>query len=92
MNIRHVTNSFIPRLLGVGAITLYPFILYASHEPSAKLIAHEMVHVSQIEKVGVLRFYLSYLLFYFSERIAGKSHYDAYMSIPWEVEAYEWQK
>lgn len=94
MKVRHVYESFIPKRLGVIAITLYPFIFYSIDESRAResgTYDHELVHVSQVRRVGWVSFYLSYLLFYFAFRLHGKNDYDAYMSIPWEVEAYEHQ-
>ena len=88
MKIRHVKSSIMPKILKVDAITLYPFILYRSEEPSETLIRHELVHVEQIERIGVFRFYTSYLLEYLSYRIAGDSKTTAYNKISYEKEAY----
>lgn len=47
-----------------------------------------MVHIGQIQKLGFIRFYASYLSHYVKNRIAGMSAYEAYRAIPYEVEAY----
>ncbi len=87
MRTRIVYNSRLARWLQVTAITLYPFVFIADSTADDELLRHEGMHVKQIERVGVLRFYVSYLGFYFSWRLMGFDHYDAYLAIPWEREA-----
>jgi len=90
--VRHVYNSRIPKLFGVVAITLYPFVFYRLNECYADKSGtydHELIHVEQVRRVGWFSFYISYLLFYIAFRLSGLRGYDAYMSIPWEVEAHE---
>ena len=53
-------NHWIPKLLRVNGIVLYPYVLFAK-EPSERLMAHEMIHVEQIQRYGVVMFYLRYL-------------------------------
>lgn len=89
MKVRHIKNSWVPKLLKVDAIVLYPFVLYAYQYPSARLIRHEMIHVKQIRKLGVFGFYFRYFLEYSKYRIKGYDHYNAYMNISFEKEAYE---
>jgi hypothetical protein len=88
MEVRPVFNSFIPKLLKVNAITLYPYILFSEAEPSQSTMDHEMVHVGQIQKIGRFKFYLSYLLFYCALRLMGQDHQKAYYNIAYEKEAY----
>lgn len=80
-------NSWIAQVLGVSAITLYPFVFFAGAKASAELMRHELRHIEQIETVGVWRFYVSYLLYYFAGRVMGMSADDAYENICWEVDA-----
>jgi len=91
MKIRHVHNSFIPKVIKVEAITLYPFIFYRG-EPSEILVKHELVHCAQIEYYGWLRFYVSYFMEYLSYRIRGDSASVAYHRISYEKEAYKLQE
>lgn len=79
----------IARLLGVGGIVIYPFVLFAEQRPSEQLFNHEMIHVEQIRKIGILLFYFYYLKEYATNRIKGLSHYEAYMAISYEKEAYQ---
>lgn len=92
MKVRIITDSFIPKLLKVEGITLYPFVLLAPKEPSKRLISHEMVHVKQIEYYGWFKFYASYLLEYTSYRLRGDAPNVAYHKISYEREAYAKQE
>lgn len=85
-------GNFIPRLLGVQAIVLWPFVLFAQRNPSTEIIAHEFIHMDQIRKNGVIKFYLWYFIEYVIGRLDGKRHYDAYRDISFEVEAFQNQK
>ncbi|AUN99543.1 hypothetical protein DOM21_03125 [Bacteriovorax stolpii] len=86
---RLVKNSLIAKLLRVDGIVLYPFIFFASKNPNDVLIHHEMIHVDQMKRVGVWRFYFLYLKEYCACRLKGMNHHKAYMAISFEVEAYE---
>jgi hypothetical protein len=89
MKVREVYNSIIPKIFGAQAITLYPFIFYYDYTPNRALRNHEYIHIKQIRRDGFLKFYLSYILIYLWFRIIGKSHNVAYLSIPYEKEAYK---
>lgn len=80
------------RLFNVEGMVAYPFVLFASKNPSAELENHEGIHVQQIERDGVLRFYTMYLLEYLKFRKAGLNHDQAYRSISYEKEAYEFHR
>ena len=84
-----VKNSRIAKVLNVQAIVLYPFVFFAEKNPGDILINHEMIHITQIKKLGVLRFYFHYIREYFSGRQKGLNHHEAYRSISFEKEAYE---
>lgn len=94
---RHRYNSWfcriLKKLLDVNAITLYPFIFYA--DPKEKvdkvLMAHEMIHIDQIQRVGFWSFYISYGIYYLAGLVHYKNHRDAYTNIPFEEEAYRLQ-
>jgi hypothetical protein len=80
---------WVPRILGIGAITLYPYILISSRSivtPSA-LLKHEMEHVHQVRRDGWFRFYARYLAEYFKNLLLYRSHNKAYFNISYEVEA-----
>ena len=73
----------------INAITLWKWVLYAMPEPSAVLINHERIHLMQIRRDGVLRFYAKYVSEYFILRKKGLQHDAAYRGISYEKEAYE---
>ncbi|WP_020409833.1 hypothetical protein [Hahella ganghwensis] len=89
MKLRIKYRSWIPRLLGVDAVTIYPFIFFkhsveqckeASWFP--KLFKHELIHVEQVRRLGWWNFYVTYLWF----QVAY-----GYKRNPFEVEAYKRQ-
>ena len=48
--------------LWVDAMALFPFILLRRKSPSTKLINHECIHLRQQLEMGLLPFYIWYLL------------------------------
>lgn len=72
----------------INAIVLYPFILFYDKEPVEEIIRHEMVHIDQIKRLGVGKFYALYLYEYLKGRKNGLSHDEAYRNISFEREAY----
>lgn len=70
MKIRRKYNNWIPRILRVGAITLYPFILYKRDKEFLKarpdylkaLFKHEYIHIDQVRRMGWFKFYFLYII------------------------------
>jgi hypothetical protein len=83
-----ITNCKFLKTLKINAIVLYPFVLYCDRTPSEDIISHEQVHLDQIKRDGVIKFYAKYLREYIKGRRCGLSHYEAYRSICYEREAY----
>ena len=87
MKIRRKYNNWIPQLLRVGAITLYPFILFSRSVPGIKtyrqhpehLFKHEYIHIEQVRNMGWFKFYFLYLV---------ESAKNGYRDNKYEVEAY----
>ena len=88
MKIRRKYNNWIPQLLNVGAITLYPYILFARSVTGLKgnngdyaiqLFKHEYIHIEQVRKMGWFKFYFLYLV---------ESAKNGYEDNKYEVEAY----
>jgi len=74
--------------LGVWGMTLgHTILVRREHAGDEVLLRHEMVHVRQWEELGVPRFLWRYLTSYLGGRRRGLSHQDAYLAIPFEVEA-----
>lgn len=87
MQVSHIDNHWLPRLIGVKAIVIYPWVLYRG-DITIKLFTHESIHVEQIRKIGIIPYYISYGYYYLKNRIKGMPHYQSYLSIPYEVEAF----
>jgi len=90
MKIRRKYNHWFPQLINVGAITLYPFILYSRSKPylSARsdylkaLFKHEYIHIEQVRRMGWFRFYFLYII---------ESIRNGYEDNKYEVEAHNRQ-
>tara|TARA_R110000764_G_scaffold214229_1_gene300705 strand:+ start:452 stop:733 length:282 start_codon:yes stop_codon:yes gene_type:complete len=91
MEIKLIKNSFIPKMLKVDAITIYPFIFFASKTMNRTILSHELIHINQVETYGWFRFYSSYAVEYLSYRLRGDSPDVAYNKISYEIEAYRKQ-
>ena len=75
----------------VLAITLGRRIWVARELPPAELetlLRHELVHVRQMERLGVLMFLLRYVAQYVRNRVRGLGHDAAYRAISFEKEAF----
>jgi hypothetical protein len=76
----------VPR--GADAITLGSLIsVRRAHADSRYLLRHELVHVRQWRRYGVLGFGARYLGAYAVWRLRRKGHLGAYRRIPFEIEA-----
>jgi len=87
VKIRYRTNHWLPKLLKVNAITIYPYIFVDVDNPRFRLVAHELRHIDQVRFYGWFRFYISYLVYYLGGRIAGLGHLRSYIDIPYERDA-----
>lgn len=76
---------------GVGAITLgrriYVAPFFAAGDELERLLRHELQHVRQINKFGILRFYTRYAAEYLDNVRAGMTSFEAYRNISFEREA-----
>lgn len=88
MKIRLIRNSLLAKLLKVDGIVLYPCMFFSEERPSVKIINHELIHIQQVRRDGLIRFYFTYLKEYSQFRLKGIPHREAYLSISYEVEAY----
>jgi hypothetical protein len=74
---------------GVAGITLGRRIYLDSGVSDVRrLLRHELVHVRQIQRLGVLRFYATYARDYVRNRRRGWSPAEAYRRIPLEIQAF----
>jgi hypothetical protein len=76
----------------IAAITLGRRIWIARELPPPQLetlLRHELVHVRQMERLGVVRFLARYLGEYAANRLRRMGHDAAYRAISFEREAFE---
>jgi hypothetical protein len=53
-----------------------------------RLLRHELVHVRQMARCGIVRFFCRYAAEYVRNRLRGLSHDAAYQAISFEAEAF----
>ena len=67
VRVRVMHGHWLPRLLGLVGIVLFPFVLFAedfTHDPATlEAYTHELIHVQQIRRspCGPMGFYVSYV-------------------------------
>ena len=87
-----IKNSCIPKLasvfIDVYAITLYPYV-FIRDEGNVTTICHEAIHIKQQRELWVIGFYFLYVMYWIIGLIKHKNAREAYMSIPFEREAYD---
>jgi Domain of unknown function (DUF4157) len=79
----------------VVAITLGRRVYVAAGIAQAEietLLRHELTHVQQIARIGLVRFYWRYLAEYVALRRSGLPSAEAYQRISFEVEAFAAEK
>lgn len=76
-----------PRL-HVEGMALFPFILVKRSGAGKVLLNHEQIHLRQQLELGILLFYILYLLEYFVRLILYRNHARAYFNISFEREAF----
>jgi hypothetical protein len=81
-------SSRLPRLVGADGVTFGAHVFYAAADPPDWLRRHEAVHVTQYRQHGIVGFLARYVWYYVRGRLRGLSHWAAYKTIPFEVEAY----
>ncbi len=79
----------LPLLRNYSAIVLGSYCFLKEQDPSDRLIGHELVHIEQWQRIGIFRFYASYLLQYVWNLLRFRNHDNAYREISFEREAYE---
>ena len=76
---------------GAAAITLGRVVsVRRRFAGDVRLLEHELVHVGQWRRLGVVGFLRRYVGAYLRWRLRGYGHWAAYRRIPLEVEA-EWE-
>ena len=76
---------------GASGITIGRLVsIRRGHEGSERLVRHELEHVAQYGRFGILGFLRRYLAAYLRWRLRGYDHMAAYRRIPYEASA-EWR-
>jgi hypothetical protein len=83
----------LPLIRNYSAICIGRTIYFrdAKEDISPVLMKHEMVHIEQMDRVGIVSFYLIYIRDYVKNLIKYRDHWKAYYNIPFELEAYRRQ-
>lgn len=89
-----IVSKFWTNLFSFGranAITIYPFIFLksTSFKCNENLIRHERIHLRQALELGILFFYVWYLIEFVFRFIQLKDFDRAYLRISFEREAYD---
>ena len=89
-----IVSPFFMKYCVIGyasGITLWPFVIVRNEKlaQNARLINHERIHLRQQIEMGIIFFYVWYLLEYFIRLVMYRSHYKAYRMISFEQEAYD---
>ena len=69
-------------------MALFPFILVRQPNPGPVLLNHERIHLRQQAEMGVLPFYVWYVVEYGIRRVRYGNGYRAYRNISFEREAF----
>ena len=94
MKVRIVYNSWFANMIVGKNITLYPFIFMLYDEKTSResrILNHEWIHVTQIRKLGLFKFYGTYIVQYVKNLLTYWSFDKAYRAISYEIEAYDGQ-
>lgn len=89
-----IISKFWTTLFSFGkanAITIFPFIFlkYAFFKDKESLVHHERIHLRQAIELGVIIFYLWYLIEFIIHFVCLRNFDRAYMRISFEREAYD---
>ncbi len=78
--------------LWVDGLALCPFVLVKSKTNSKQLLNHERIHLRQQLEMGILLFYVWYLIEYGLGLMKYRNRWRAYRNISFEREAYHHDK
>lgn len=85
----HYGSSFLKLFPeNVEAFTLGRHVFFRSKTPPDDLVAHELVHVAQYARLGIIPFLAIYCFDYLRGRLSGLDHQAAYRATRFEAEAY----
>lgn len=93
-NVKPRHDHWLPRLLRVRAITLFPYIFFRDRRQyvSASTGAHELIHIKQVVREGYFAFYLRYIFEFIHKIVTTFSFTQAMEATHFEREAYDSQR
>jgi hypothetical protein len=74
--------------LWVDGMAIFPFIFSRRKTPGSIFLNHECIHLRQQLEMGLVLFYICYLVEYLMGLIRFVDHRKAYLNISFEREAY----
>lgn len=82
MDIKIKYEFFLFQKLWIGGMVIYPYVLFkrTKEEVTDKIFRHELQHVYQVQRMGWIKFYVSYLWLLMKH---------GYKKHPYEIEADE---
>lgn len=94
MKVNTKYNHWLPPILKTDGVTIGNTIYYRQPKAliSGRLHRHELKHIEQYQQYGIVGFLAIYILHYTKGRLQGLGHWDAYLRIPFEVEARKAEK
>lgn len=90
MNPRIHNHSWLfklPIMRGYNGITLGKHLFFKG-TPSIRTLSHEFVHLEQQARLGTIRFYLAYFMYFLKGMLIYRNLDMAYRLNPLEIEAY----
>lgn len=89
-----IVSRFLTKIFSLGkaqGIVLFPFIFVSERSllQNPNFLNHERIHCAQALEMGVLPFYLWYLMEYCIKWLRYRNSHKAYLNISFEKEAYQ---
>ena len=91
MKIKIKYKHWLPKIIKADGLIIYPYVLLAhsKKKPKRKALHHEWVHVQQIRKDGLIKFYFDWFAQLIKNLFIYKNCHKAYRNISYESEAYK---
>jgi len=92
MKIKIKYNHWLPKKVKADGLVIYPYVLLRHPENKIKrkkALHHEWVHIQQIRKDGLVKFYFGWFTQLIKNLFRYKNVHKAYRNISYESEAYK---
>ena len=86
-----IYNSCITKYFGLDGVVLYPFILISDSKNNVQntTLKHELIHIEQINRHGVICFYYTYFTYIIQSYIKNNNILTIFIDNEFEEEAYK---